>query len=49
MFEAQRIEIHCGRCGAHWVAMCSTGNVRSHIARFGVVHLHRDPFDAPSE
>ena len=47
MFRDQRIEMTCERCGATWQTTCATGQVRTHIMRFGTVHLHRDPLAAP--
>lgn len=41
--EPQKVVMDCKRCGAHWETMCSTGQVRAHISRFGMVHLHSDP------
>ena len=45
MPEPQKIEVTCGICHATWRGECLTGQVRTHIARFGTVHLHRDPLD----
>lgn len=45
--EPQRIEAACGVCGATWQGQCLSGQVRTHIARFGAVHAHRDPLAAP--
>lgn len=45
--EEQRVEASCSRCGATWQGRCLSGQVRSHIARFSVVHLHRDTMAAP--
>lgn len=43
-----KIEASCGSCGTAWRGQCSTGSgVRAQIARFGSLHLHRDPFAAP--
>lgn len=45
--EPQRVEAVCNVCGARWQGQCLSGQVRTHIARFGAVHAHRDPFAAP--
>lgn len=45
--EPQRVECHCEKCGARWVAACTSGSVRSHIAKFAAVHAHKDPLKAP--
>ena len=45
--EPQRIEARCSVCGATWQGECLSGQVRTHIARFGSVHAHRDPLAAP--
>jgi len=48
--EPQRVRMVCEQCGATWQTMCATGQVRSHIARFASIHLHRDPFkDEPKK
>jgi hypothetical protein len=39
----QKVTADCSKCGGHWEGHCSTGQVRTHIARFATVHLHRDP------
>lgn len=41
--EPQRVECTCTKCGAKWQTDCSSGQVRGHIAKFGVVHAHSDP------
>lgn len=45
--EPQRFEAHCTHCGQKWGGPCMTGAVKSHIARFAAMHLHRDPMHAP--
>lgn len=45
--EEQSVEARCETCKAEWKGKCLTGNVRGHIAKFGVVHAHRDPLEAP--
>lgn len=44
--EEQTVEARCEHpgCGATFRRMCSSGLVQEHIARFAVVHLHRDVF-----
>jgi hypothetical protein len=44
--EPQRIEVRCLLCGDTWQGTCLSGQVRTHIARFGAVHAHRDPLEA---
>lgn len=44
MPEPQKVEARCLRCGAEWRGDCHSGSVRTHIARFGGIHAHRDPF-----
>jgi len=43
--EPQQVTAECEwpGCGARWKTTCSSGSVRTHIARFGALHLHRDP------
>ncbi len=41
--EPQKIEMTCQICKAEHRAECPSGRVRDHIARFGSLHLHRDP------
>lgn len=40
----QTVRMHCEHCGHRWATVCSTGQVRSQIARYARLHLHRDPF-----
>ncbi len=37
----------CERCGAAHQGACDSGQVRKHIQRFALVHLHADPMTAP--
>ena len=39
----QRWRVTCGRCGATFQGVCTTGAVRTHFNRFATQHLHRDP------
>lgn len=41
--EEQKVEATCGVCGTWYQRTCSSGQVRQHIAKFGVIHAHRDP------
>lgn len=43
--EPQLIVMRCGRCFAEHRHHCTTGNVRSWINRFAIVHLHQDILD----
>lgn len=43
MPEEQDVHAVCEVCQATFQRKCASGNVRAWIARFGVVHLHRDP------
>jgi hypothetical protein len=45
--EPQKWTAECTVCGAHFEGWCDSGQVKRHIQRFGVVHLHRDPFAPP--
>lgn len=45
----QTVRMHCERCGHRWATVCSTGQVRSQIARYARMHLHRDVFAPPSK
>lgn len=45
MHNPQTIRMKCEQCGTKWATVCSTGQVRVHIQRFAVRHLHRDPFE----
>lgn len=40
----QRVECRCSKCGQTWGTLCGSGLVRTHVARFALAHLHRDPF-----
>jgi hypothetical protein len=40
----QRWSVRCERCGATFRGVCTTGAVRSHIARFAAQHVHSDAF-----
>lgn len=44
--EEQHVIAHCtfAGCGATFERKCASGLVQEHIARFAVVHLHRDVF-----
>lgn len=35
-------------CGAEFRTVCTTGSTRTHVSRFAVLHLHRDPLRAPA-
>ncbi len=48
MPNPQKIVMECAKCGDRWQTVCATGQVRSHIARFARLHLHRDVLD-PAE
>ena len=47
--EPQYIVMHCehpdcaNKPRPHYRIPCTSGNVRQHIAKFALVHLHRDP------
>lgn len=41
--ETQRWGAECAICGTKWQGSCDSGQVRKHIQRFAIVHLHRDP------
>lgn len=46
--EPQRYVISCSRCGATWgPAVCTSGLVENHIAKFALSHAHRDPLTDP--
>ena len=34
-------------CASIYKGDCASGQVRLHIQKFGIVHRHSDPFDAP--
>lgn len=44
--EPQKVVVDCGYpgCGGHFETTCKTGAVRTHIARFGALHTHKDAF-----
>jgi hypothetical protein len=44
--ETQAWGAHCDRCGADHKGQCDSGQVRKHIQRFALVHLHGDPLEA---
>jgi len=44
--EEQQVEATCSRCHATFQRRCASGLVRDHIARFALVHTHRDPLQA---
>jgi hypothetical protein len=44
MPDPQLIVADCEICKAHWQGSCMTGNVRNWIHKFGLIHIHRDPF-----
>jgi hypothetical protein len=39
----QKWRVRCETCGDVFQGACSTGAIRTHIARFAAAHLHRDP------
>ncbi len=39
----QRVECECSVCRDRYVTQCTTGQVRVHISRFAMAHLHADP------
>lgn len=43
----QTVEATCNKCGGKLRTVCSSGNVRQHILRFAVHHMHSDPLDVP--
>ena len=49
--EEQTVEAWCEHpdCDSKgvWTRRCSSGQVRSHIATYGLVHAHRDHLRAP--
>jgi hypothetical protein len=45
--EPQKWEAVCEQCGVRFQGLCESGQVRRHIQRFSVLHLHRDPLAAP--
>ena len=45
--EPQKWTARCEVCGVQFQGTCDSGQVLRHIQRFGVVHLHRDPFAPP--
>lgn len=44
--DPQDISIKCEACGKGWKTVCSSGAVRTWIARFAASHLHRDAMEA---
>ena len=40
----QHVTMDCEQCKAHYQTTCTTGAVRTHIARFAALHLHKDVF-----
>jgi len=44
--EPQLWKVVCKKCGGTWQGECHSGQVRVHINRFAVVHVHRDPLEA---
>lgn len=45
--EEQHVLAVCRKCGVRFQRRCSSGQVRTHIQRFGAVHRHIDPLEAP--
>lgn len=45
--ETQAWGAHCDTCGDNWQGSCDSGQVRKHIQKFALVHLHKDPLGAP--
>jgi ribosomal protein S27AE len=41
-FETVTVELSCSKCGDVHKVACSSGQPRSHVANYAVVHLHRD-------
>lgn len=49
MPNPQKVTMECTSCAVTWQTMCATGNVRSHIAKFARLHLHRDVLDPATD
>jgi hypothetical protein len=47
MPDTQRWGAHCDVCQHDHQGSCDSGQVRKHIQRFALVHLHGDPLSAP--
>lgn len=45
--KPQAFMCRCTHCGAAWGSICTSGNVRQHIASFALRHLHRDSLASP--
>lgn len=41
----QDIYMCCEHCKGEFNTTCSTGSIKTHITRFGWIHLHKDAFD----
>ena len=42
----QRFVARCDRCGETQAFECRRGQPRSHVNKFGILHLHKDPLGA---
>jgi hypothetical protein len=45
--QEAHVEAACSECGATYQRTCTSGLMRDHIARFALVHVHRDSFTHP--
>lgn len=43
----QKIYCVCTKCNTRYQTTCTTGQVKTWVHRFAIVHLHRDPFEQP--
>lgn len=39
------VSIVCNECKAATAVQCPSGRYRTHVDKFAVMHLHRDPFE----
>lgn len=45
--ETQHWTAYCEKCNTAHQGACDSGQVKKHIQRFAVVHMHADPLAAP--
>ena len=45
--EPQRVRMECERCGDTHQVECRSGQPREHVAKFAILHLHRDAMKQP--
>lgn len=44
--EPMKVNMRCSLCGESFQYTCDSGAPQQHVQKFGLLHLHRDPFKA---